>query len=87
MKFRKKPVVIEAVAVSDIINNPINTIPKWVNLAIVNKTIQIDSDHIKINTLEGVMVADYDDWLIQGVNGELYPCKPDNFNKTYDKAE
>lgn len=42
---------------------------------------------MKINTLEGVMTAVEGDWIIQGVNGEIYPCKPDIFEKTYEKVE
>ena len=40
-----------------------------------------------INTLEGTMKADIGDWVITGVNGERYPCKPDIFEKTYEKVE
>jgi hypothetical protein len=39
---------------------------------------------MKIKTLEGVMTANIGDWIIQGVNGEIYPCKPDIFEKTYE---
>ena len=39
---------------------------------------------IKIKTLEGVMQANFGDWIIKGVQGEYYPCKPDIFEKTYD---
>ena len=41
----------------------------------------------KIYTLEGVMQADRGDWIITGVQGEQYPCKPDIFKKTYEKVE
>jgi len=40
-----------------------------------------------IYTLEGTMTADYGDYIIQGVNGEIYPCKPDIFEQTYEKLE
>ncbi len=40
-----------------------------------------------IKTLEGDMRADMDDWIIRGVMGELYPCKPDIFAATYEPAE
>jgi len=60
MKFRKKPVVIEA----------------------YQTDIPLD-----IETLEGVMHANPGDWIITGVNGEKYPCKPDIFEKTYEPAE
>jgi hypothetical protein len=42
---------------------------------------------ISISTLEGVMTAQYIDWIICGVRGELYPCKPDIFEATYDLVE
>ncbi|WP_204664866.1 hypothetical protein [Dyadobacter sandarakinus] len=43
-------------------------------------------DKILIPTLEGVMEASLGDWIIRGVNGEFYPCKPDIFEKTYEPA-
>ena len=42
--------------------------------------------HFRVKTLEGVMEGNKGDWLIKGVNGELYPCKPDVFAKTYEKV-
>ncbi len=42
---------------------------------------------MQIETLEGVMTARHGDWIITGVNGEQYPCKPDIFEKTYEPAE
>jgi hypothetical protein len=60
MKFRKKPVIIEA--------------------------YQTDKE-IDIDTLEGVMHASVGDFIITGVNGEQYPCKPDIFEKTYERVE
>ena len=60
MKFRKKPVVIEA--------------------------YQTDKE-LDIETLEGTMHASVGDWIITGVNGEKYPCKPDIFAKTYEPVE
>jgi len=44
-------------------------------------------EEIQIHTLEGVMTASPGDYIISGVNGEQYPCKPDIFDKTYDKVE
>lgn len=60
MRFRKKPVVIEA--------------------------YQTDVE-VKIETLEGVMTANPGDWIITGVKGERYPCKPDIFEATYEPIE
>ena len=44
-------------------------------------------EEVEIETLEGTMKADKGDWIIKGVKGELYPCKPDVFNMTYEKVE
>ena len=45
------------------------------------------NEELDINTLEGVMHANIGDWIITGVNGEQYPCKPDIFEKTYEPVE
>ncbi len=42
---------------------------------------------VKIETLEGTMIGNVGDWIITGVNGEIYPCKPDIFEKTYEKVD
>lgn len=42
------------------------------------------TDRLVISTLEGVLTVDWGDWIIKGVNGELYPCKPDVFDLTYE---
>ena len=43
--------------------------------------------YCEINTLEGTMTGDYGDYIIQGVDGEIYPCKPDIFEKTYEPVK
>jgi len=45
------------------------------------------NEEVYIETLEGIMKANKGDWIIKGVKGELYPCKPDVFNITYEKVE
>lgn len=86
MKFRKKPVVIEAMQFLD----KDEVILELSDFA--GKTISIDYANpekpiLKIETLEGIMSANVGDWVIKGVNGEFYPCKPDIFEKTYEKVE
>ena len=89
-KFRKKPVVIEAVQLRW------DTWDEMCNHAGVGKL----EDHkpegrmgkgnaigLDIPTKEGLMHADENDWVIKGVKGELYPCKPDIFEMTYEKVE
>jgi hypothetical protein len=53
---------------------------------VVIEAVKIEKDLI-INTLEGIMLGRKGDWLITGVNGEKYPCKPDIFEKTYEPVE
>lgn len=88
-KFRKKPVVIEAFQIhaDDGLTRPLP--PKWL-LDAVTITDQVTfkaGGGAEIKTLEGVMTADVGDWIIQGVKGELYPCKPDIFAATYELVE
>lgn len=77
-KFRKKPVTIEAIQWT---GKNLSEIDNFVGGSIANKgTILI------IHTLEGDMEASIDDYIIKGVNGEFYPCKPDIFDKTYEEV-
>ena len=94
MKFRKKPVVIEAVQWTG--NNhremwDFLTGKKEDYMTDYDDNFYIDHSKIEgglvIRTLEGEHVASIEDWIIKGVNGEFYPCKPDIFEKTYEKAE
>lgn len=84
-KYRKKPVVIEAIKFVDDAA-VITKISGW-----VGDEIRIDYGQeppiLKIATLEGMMQAMPGDYIIKGVNGEFYPCKPDIFEKTYEGAE
>lgn len=80
MKYRKKPVEVEAFRF--MIDGKV---PDWFSDAMINKTIIPHTNGTcDIKTLEGVMRADFGDYIIKGVHGELYPCKPDIFEKTYE---
>ncbi len=82
MKFKKKPVTIDAIQW-----NGKNTeeVLKFLDESL---TININADDdFKINTLEGTMTASVGDFIIKGVKGEFYPCKPDIFEQTYDVAQ
>lgn len=78
-KYRKKPVVIDAV--------------QWTgsNAAEIAEFIGdngvVKGGYVDIGTLEGFMVASVNDYVIKGIKGEFYPCKPDIFEATYDKAD
>lgn len=92
-KFRKKPVVIEAFQMTK--ESRWNNLdwPEWAHMAWNSEpsegAIWIDPDdpnreNLLCGTLEGVHRIDWDDWIIQGVQGEIYPCKPDIFVVTYE---
>ena len=97
-KFRKKPVIIEAVQLRW---DTWNDICDFISDEAFDRGVYLDDDTLtqlpdgkhsntlglKINTLEGVMLARQNDYIIKGVNGEFYPCKPDIFEKTYEPVE
>lgn len=84
-KFRKKPVVIEAILWDG------TNVDEVLGFILPNgEARRIGSqpcDGILIGTLEGEMRADKGDWIIKGIKGEFYPCKPDIFDATYEPVE
>lgn len=86
-KYRKKPVVIEAI---QLLPETIDEIDLWAdtlykgNFPGCGFGIDPVDGLFKITTLEGVMIAEVGDWIIKGVKGEFYPCKTDIFEATYD---
>ena len=96
MKFRKKPVVIEAFQMTEERRWDNIDWPDWLNQA-WNKdpsegAVWINPDDptrasLVCGTLEGVYRINWNDWIIKGIKGELYPCKPDIFEATYEKVE
>ncbi len=88
-KFRKKPVVIEAMQVASADKDHRLCGPclaaKWIQAH--GGLAHCDGTDLYINTLEGQMRGDVGDWIIRGVKGEFYPCKPDIFEATYEAAE
>ena len=91
-EFRKKPVVIEAVQFTEDVAKRclIDKQPSPFGLSVTGSfhpgRREINYAEIFIPTLEGTMKADLGDWIIKGVKGELYPCKPDIFEATYEPA-
>jgi hypothetical protein len=89
MKYRKKPIVIEAVQYTRRFDWPY-----WFHEAVSEDTIRTYNTgkfqdpstpcYAMIATLEGDMKVSENDWVIRGVRGELYPCKPDIFELTYE---
>jgi hypothetical protein len=81
-KFRKKPVVIDAVKWYGHISC-IGSLPPFES----EVSQDLGSDTLQITTLEGTMTANVGDWIIRGVKGEIYPCKPDIFETTYEAVD
>lgn len=82
-KFRKKPVVIDAVQVTMSTFDSSHPNPEHIPGVIYDPIAKC----AHIDTLEGRMRADLGDWIIKGVKGELYPCKPDIFAATYESVQ
>lgn len=80
MRYRKKPVVIEAIQYKDTFEKTLKEIKDFCP---TSKYLGAEGHYfLIIPTLEGDMRASAGDWIIRGVNGEYYPCKPDIFEKT-----
>ena len=88
-RYRKKPVVIEAFCLG------VDVWPDWAWEQVVNNQIVTHGDgamfgteltYADINTLEGTMRAEHGDYIIRGIAGEIYPCKPDIFKESYDEV-
>ena len=81
MKFRKKPVVIEAIQWTGDNERDIAVFcPVVIAIHVADGSV----GYLQIGTLEGAMTANVGDWVIRGVKGEFYPCKPDIFEATYE---
>lgn len=91
MKYRSKIVEIEAIQWNGIAISYDN-FPMWLKEAVskelgANGSVIRVNDTLEIHTLEGVMIASPNDWIIRGTEGELYPCKPSIFARKYEAVE
>jgi len=104
-KYRKRPVVIEAVQITAADYNgrswdgsPFSEVPAWLEAAVDAGVVAVEPSNRdyalwRIGTLEDgpdgqvKHIASPGDWIIQGIKGELYPCKPDIFEQTYEPVE
>lgn len=85
--FRKKPVVVEARQFVESNGDP-EVVAGWCGGRVKNNLGHPSGKvALLIPTLEGDMTAQYGDWIIRGVHGEFYPCKPDIFEATYELAD
>lgn len=85
MKFKKKPVVIEAWHFDGRLDTS-KTLPDEIKKDVLHFRLVQDGT-LQIQTLEGPIYASVGDWIIKGVKGEFYPCKPDIFAATYEPAD
>ncbi|MGW0626422.1 hypothetical protein [Streptomyces sp. NPDC002758] len=86
-RYRKKPVEISAEPVAEVlaaVKGAWETLPDWIIDAYESGSLLFLDDAVLIRTLEGSMRGEREDWIIRGVQGELYPCKPDIFTATYE---
>ena len=91
MKYRKKPVVVDAIQWNGVnLQEIIDFVGDKLEYHICDTAWKVGKDkpqvNIKIKTLEGELIATEGDYIIKGVHGEFYPCKPDVFEKTYEPA-
>ena len=88
-KYRKKPVIIDAIQLtSESLMDCISFI--YPDISVIDHPTLIairKNKFLYIETLEGDMKAQFGDYIIKGVQGEVYPCKPDIFEATYEKVE
>ena len=94
--FRKRPVVIQAFQMIRARRLPNADWPEWANRAwnlergisgsLFTTVKDSNASTLSISTLEGRHEVSWNDWIIQGVQGELYPCKPDIFEATYENV-
>jgi len=88
-QYRKKPVVIEAVRWLPDGPVAVGEITAWLSDCQVAFVVRLDDDGdmvLDLPTLEGTMTALPGDWIVRGVAGEFYPCKPDIFDATYEEV-
>lgn len=86
-RFRKKPVVLEARRFDAVTIDEQERLADWCRGRLRGTRLPATERVIQIDTLEGEITASHGDWVIQGVKGEFYPCKPDIFDELYEVAD
>ena len=87
MRYKSKPVEVEAVKHSEISTEETTVVPVWLLKAIRTGVVVVVGGDTYIKTLDGDMKVSDDDWIIQGIEGELYPCKDSIFQAKYEAVE
>lgn len=86
-RYRKKPVVIEARRFAAVTIDEQERLASWCGGRLRGTRLAATERVIQIDTLEGEIEASHGDWIIKGVKGEFYPCKPDIFDLTYEAVD
>ena len=86
-RYKKRPVEVQAYQFLAVSNESVKKIIEWSDGKVQGMFDDNGGPHLRVETLEGVMRVDDGDWVIRGVKGEFYPCKPDIFEETYDVVE
>ncbi len=88
-KFRKKPVEIEAIQITQYPGDNADEVARWCygRVAWGPYLNGVPQPQVLIATLEGMMTGNVGDWIIRGIKGEFYPCKPDIFEATYEPVD
>lgn len=79
IRVRKKPIVVDAVQWT---GDNVGEVAEF-----VNRVVNVRDSKLTVQTLEGPLNASVDDWIIRGIKGEYYPCKPDIFEDSYEVVE
>lgn len=84
MRYRKRPLEVQAIQLT---KESRDGFLEWLETHKCPCVWRVAQQELDIYTLEGVMTASEGDWVIKGIKGEFYPCKPDVFEETYDRIE
>jgi len=84
-RFVKKPVVINAIKFDSDLTH--ESLLKWSECSVEKSPFSFNKGCVYIHTLEGDMCALPGDWIIRGIKGEFYPCKPEIFQQTYEEVK
>lgn len=89
VRLTKKPITINGISIGDLIHLAhynAGALPEWVRGGMDDGTLTVTRDTVTVSTVEGPYTVDFRWWLLQGVKGELYPCREDILWESYDKA-
>ena len=88
MKFRKKPIEVDAIQYNgENSEEIIEFATRFSSKRHIEEMTDAKGNYLMVKTLQGYMAAPINDWIIKGVKGEFYPCKPDIFGQTYESVE